>query len=137
MELKTTKENTTQVIRTDDGYKIIIDNEKGLFIYDDNAGINRIQFTQFVKLPEWLASAMRYAILEKIAEEKIEPIPDYGDLMTIENFKELCESQMFTDYDGSGYYSDGKIMTRIPASPFEITNGKIDDRWSHVVWFNK
>jgi len=65
-----------------------------------------------------------------------QPIPDYGDLMTVEAFNEACEETMFTDYDGHGYPSDGKMMDREvvvePSSRAIMLPGA-----THVVWFNK
>ena len=68
---------------------------------------------------------------------KLVPQPDYGDLFTIEEFKKHCEGGSFIDYDGSAYYATDKLMTRIAVTPSEIRNGKVDKRWSHIMWFNK
>jgi hypothetical protein len=39
----------------------------------------------------------------------MKPIPDYCDLMTIENWIDLCKDGVFIDYDGFGYFSDGEV----------------------------
>ena len=67
----------------------------------------------------------------------LEPQPDYGELCTIEDFIGYCETGSFIDYDGSGYYATETLMTRIEANPSDIKRGRVDKRWSHVMWFNK
>lgn len=62
---------------------------------------------------------------------KYKPIPKYGDLMTLKEFKESCINGFFTDYDGHGYYATDTQMSDIRV-PF---NGW-DNDWTHVVWFN-
>ena len=65
-----------------------------------------------------------------------QPIPDYGDLMTVEVFNEACEDMMFTDYDGHAHLSDGKMMDgEIVVSPSVRT--LLVCGASHIVWFNK
>lgn len=66
-------------------------------------------------------------------------IPEYGDVMTVEEFKQACESSLFVDYDGSGW----------PARNGKMQRGAADDRIkpsrlvdiptdaTHIVWFNK
>jgi hypothetical protein len=66
-----------------------------------------------------------------------EPIPDYGDLMTLDNFIHTCKNGCFNDYDGFGNYSDGEILSDIEVSPSDILHGNIRYEWTHVVWFNK
>jgi len=68
---------------------------------------------------------------------KFEKIPDYSDKMTIKEFTELVEGGMFIDGDGHGYYATETEMTDIAILPSMITNKNIDERWSHVIWFNK
>lgn len=63
-------------------------------------------------------------------------IPDYGDTFTMDEFIECCESHSFVDYDGYGYYSDGKLMYGL-VRPSDVIKGKINKSYSHVVWFNK
>lgn len=62
--------------------------------------------------------------------------PDYGDLMTVEQYRKYVESGMFIDYDGSGCpVRDGKMDGKIdiiPSSP-----ERIPDDATHIVWFNR
>lgn len=64
-------------------------------------------------------------------------ISERGHLMTLEEFIEDCESRCLIDYDGWGYYSDGKGMVTIPVFPSDVTEGDIDKTFTHVVWFNR
>lgn len=68
----------------------------------------------------------------------LEPIPNYGDLMTYPEFLENCQSESFIDYDGFGYYAtatgmddDKKIY---PSKALKTP----PPAWvTHVVWFNR
>jgi hypothetical protein len=66
-----------------------------------------------------------------------EPIPDYGDHMTLEEFTKSVQGGCFIDWDGSGYYATATEMSHIPARPSEIIEGSINKEFTHVVWFNK
>jgi hypothetical protein len=66
-----------------------------------------------------------------------EKIPDYGYKMTLKEFIEDVDYGTFVDYDGHGYYATETEMTDIVVFPSMIINKNIDERWSHVVWFNK
>lgn len=61
-------------------------------------------------------------------------IPEYGDLMTLEVWLELVEDGMFTDYDGTGYISDGKMYG---SEIFPSEKDRIPEGVTHIVWFNK
>lgn len=63
-------------------------------------------------------------------------IPDYGDVMTIEKFKEYVVNGMFIDYDGNGYpIKDGRMCDTICIRPSTV--GEIPIDATHVIWFNK
>jgi hypothetical protein len=65
-------------------------------------------------------------------------LPDYGDLITLEEFIGACESGTFIDSDGTGYYATETQMSNIPAYPSDIiVGGIIYDDYTHVMWFNK
>jgi hypothetical protein len=66
-----------------------------------------------------------------------EPIPDYGDHMTIEEFIDACHGGGITDHDGSACYATAKHMYDVPAVPSVIAAAGPDRRFTHVVWFNK
>jgi len=75
--------------------------------------------------------------VQKLQPVKLEDISEYGDKMTISEFIEAAYEGAFSDDDGIGYYATEDKMTRIVASPSSLSMGIFDDRWSHVVWFNK
>ena len=64
-------------------------------------------------------------------------IPSYGKLMTLKEFIENVKSGCFVNYDGYGYYSDGKEMSDELVRPSDVRNGGVNDKWTHVVWFNR
>lgn len=66
---------------------------------------------------------------------KMESIPDYGDIMTIDQFYENCKCGGFIDYDGFGYYATDKEMSNIVVRPHEYK--QLDWKWTHIVWFNR
>jgi len=81
-----------------------------------------------------------------------EPVPDYGDIMTVKEFTECCIDTSFIDSDGSGYYAvspcgvpeygkepckEELVVSRKRAYPSDLVGKKFDLRFSHVVWYNK
>lgn len=92
---------------------------------------------------------MRYGWMGLDTELKMQPIPDYGDLMTVEEFREDCESACFIDYDGHGNLATETEMTNIVIYPSDVTRqpdvltelaGAKHDPfhgYTHVVWFNR
>lgn len=69
----------------------------------------------------------------------IEPIPDYGDLFTLDEFMQACKEGCFVDYDGAGNYATSTQMTDIEIRPSDVTKctRPIYKEYTHVVWFNK
>ena len=60
------------------------------------------------------------------------------DVMTLEEWRACCDCGGFIDYDGFGYYSDGKVMwTDHTAHPSERNLVKPPEGTTHVVWFNR
>ena len=68
---------------------------------------------------------------------EMEPIPDYGDHMTMGKFVRYCKDGGFIDYDGSGNYATATEMSDISVSPSDIMSGVYRKDFTHVVWFNK
>lgn len=64
-----------------------------------------------------------------------EPVPDYGDLMTVEEFRAAVAAGYFNDYDGNGEASNGTHVGTWIIYPSEVD--KIPPGVTHVVWFNK
>jgi hypothetical protein len=64
---------------------------------------------------------------------------DGGDIMTLDEFVGCCEAGGFIDDDGIGYYSDSDKNYKVgnEVCPSDITSGRVDRKFTHVVWFNK
>lgn len=62
----------------------------------------------------------------------MEPIPDYADLMTLEDFTEYVRDGCFIEYDGDGYYA-----TATEESQINVWNEPPPDWATHVTWYNK
>ena len=70
----------------------------------------------------------------------INEIPSYGDLMTVEEFKENCECGGFTDYDGFGHPARIETLKDGKASKQRIYPSErnlIPNDATHIVWFNR
>jgi hypothetical protein len=74
-------------------------------------------------------------ILEASGVE-FDEIPNYGDLMTLEDFKEACECGAFIDYDGYGNYAFEDKVSNIETRPSKFLK-KRDNRFTHIVWYNR
>ncbi|MEG1008283.1 MAG: hypothetical protein RSF67_00405 [Clostridia bacterium] len=60
------------------------------------------------------------------------------DLMTFEDWSECVESGGFIDYDGSGFWSDGKyVYEDEDLYPSDIEDLIKNQKHTHVVWFNR
>ena len=67
----------------------------------------------------------------------MELLPDYGNLMTLEDFISNCGYGGFIDYDGFGEYATSTHTSNIRVIPSDIKAGKINREFTHVVWFNR
>lgn len=66
-----------------------------------------------------------------------ESVPDYGDLLTKEDFIKAVNTKCLIDYDGWGNYSNEKEMSNVEVYPSLFKRSGWDDRFTHVVWFNR
>ena len=74
--------------------------------------------------------------LEKIIN--LQPMPDYGDLYTIDEFLDHVKSGGITDNDGSAYAALADGRTSIEVSPRGVLYGQlIGTGFTHIAWFNK
>lgn len=70
----------------------------------------------------------------------MEPIPDYGDLMTIEEWLSAVDCGCFIDYDGYGNLAYEKEMSEVEVWPSMVKKGqfeKLRGDFTHIVWFNR
>lgn len=99
-------------------------------------GLDFKQFHEFFE-PEVSQLAEISRKMRLVQDYKLEEIPDYGDVMTLEDFIECCKSGGFIDYDGSGNYArDGK-MSNITIKASDVRHNTIRTDFDTVVWFNR
>lgn len=70
---------------------------------------------------------------------KTEPLPTYGDLMTLEDFVRRCKDGSFIDYDGFGNFATKTEMFRKEVHPSDVIKKdfKPKPEFTHVMWFNR
>jgi hypothetical protein len=62
------------------------------------------------------------------------PVPDYGELMPLANFRKACDEGWLISYDGSGHYATAHEMDR----DSDVWDGSSAPEWAtHVAWFNR
>ena len=74
--------------------------------------------------------------------EDKEPIPSYGDLMTIEEFKDTVDCGGFIDYDGYGHFAtEDHTMGITKVYPSEVKEDFLEmcreHKITHICWFNR
>lgn len=75
---------------------------------------------------------------EAFETPELTPFPEYGLVMTLEDFLEDVRNHSFVDGDGSGSYATSAGRSKMTVYPSDITSGKMPPAWAtHVVWFNK
>ena len=67
-------------------------------------------------------------------EYRMEPIPAYGDKMTIAEFYAQCDD-FLTMRDGSGNLATDTEMSNLDAHRYFLSN--VPPKFTHVIWFNK
>jgi hypothetical protein len=77
-----------------------------------------------------------YCVVVKISE-KMSPLPDYGDHMTLADFIKACQCGAFINYDGHGCYATATEMSQIIIVPSDVKEERINNNFTHVVWFNR
>jgi len=70
---------------------------------------------------------------------KFEPIPSYGDHMSIQKYLKNIEDRTFIPYDGYGYYATEDKISDVLASFDEYSIKKVisNKEFDYVVWFNR
>lgn len=67
---------------------------------------------------------------------KLYPHTEYGDLLTMKDWKSSVMTGEFIDYDGYGYYATEDKESHLVVRPSDLSKGRVDERWTHVMWFN-
>jgi len=72
-----------------------------------------------------------------LEDYKLTPLPEYGTLMSFEEFVIFSKNGILSDYDGSGRYATKDAESDIYIYPSDILSGEYRHDFSHVIWFNK
>jgi hypothetical protein len=79
-----------------------------------------------------------------VIEKPTYNVPDFGDLITVEDWLECVEQGGFIDYDGNGdlleKVGDDFYLIKADILPSMVTRGTLKDQLgeaTHVMWFNK
>lgn len=79
-----------------------------------------------------------------LKEAEQEPVPDYGDLMTVESFVENVGYGMFIDYDGHGDFATESHIWNVVVYPSDVTQNPkqflarcAEHGVTHICWYNK
>jgi len=67
----------------------------------------------------------------------LEPIPDYGDVMFLNEFIDNVKNGGLINYDGYGLYIIDNQMTDIEIYPSDVRNNHIREGFDTIVWFNR
>jgi len=70
----------------------------------------------------------------------LKPLPEFGDLYSIEGFMDLVKGRIVTDEDGSAYYATEEGISDIEAKPSVLLNGwpmTHTGEFTSIMWFNK
>lgn len=99
-------------------------------------GLNYQEYNELLNLySEELMEVSRAYRLVKTPDYN--DIPDYGDIMSLEDFVDNCNEGGFIDYDGSGsYIKDGK-ESNITILPSDVKHNSIRKDFTEIVWYNK
>lgn len=68
---------------------------------------------------------------------ELEPLPDYGTLMSLEEFIAYSKTGFLIDYDGYGRYATSDQASNIYVHPSDIVSGTYRHDFSYVIWFNR
>lgn len=67
----------------------------------------------------------------------LEPLPNYGVLHTLTEFKGMVRRGAVMDHDGYGFYATREQVSEHPARPSDIRAGRVNEDYAFVLWFNK
>jgi len=75
--------------------------------------------------------------LRLIRPYEVTDIPDYGEIMTLNQFKNICRNGGFIDSDGFGYYLEEDKVTDIVIYPSDVKHKSLRYELNRIIWFNK
>ncbi len=63
---------------------------------------------------------------------------DFGDLFTVPEFIQYCDTRSFIDSDGVGHLATATRESNVSIYPSEVRKTLTLNPWAtHVMWFNK
>ena len=68
--------------------------------------------------------------------EQVKAGQKFGEVLTINEFAELCDEGYINEYDGIGYFHDGENRTKISVWNEDLTWDEIQ-KFPYVIWYNK
>ena len=72
-----------------------------------------------------------------LEDYELESLPEYGTLMSFEEFVAYSKTGFLVNYDGTGRYATSDQASNICVFPSDILSGEYRHDFSHVIWFNK
>jgi hypothetical protein len=98
-----------------------------------------LSYSAFVKILDPYSKKIQKLSREKrlLMIPEFEDVPNYGDMMTLNEFIKNCKSGGFIDSDGYGNYIRDDKMSDINIYPSDIRENKYRTDFTHIVWFNK
>ena len=98
-----------------------------------------IPWPEFVKWAEPEIKKMDELSREKrmMMPYTLSDIPNYADVMPLNDFIDCCNSGGFIDYDGSGNYVLDGMETDITIHPSDVKHGAIRWEFDSVAWYNR
>jgi hypothetical protein len=105
---------------------------------DPNFTVTLMQSEIIYRIENDIATVLKHhEVLEGVYTD---PIPSYGDLLTIDHFRNAVDSGSFTNYDGGGRPAknvNGMMkMAKSEVRPSDWERDVYQDT-THIVWFNK
>jgi len=92
---------------------------------------------QMYMFKEWKAIAKLDRERRMIMPYKLSELPNYGDVMSLNDFIKCVKCGGFIDYDGFGnYVKDGK-ETDIVIQPSDVKYKAIRKDFDTIIWYNR
>jgi hypothetical protein len=87
--------------------------------------------------PEWTSLAILDREKRMIMPYKLSELPDYGDVMSLDEFIVCVNGGDFIDYDGFGYYVEHGKETNIMIVPSDVKHNSIRREFHTIIWYNR
>jgi hypothetical protein len=72
-----------------------------------------------------------------LEDYELEPLPEYGTLMSLEEFIAYSKTGFLINYDGHGRYATSDQASNICVYPSDVMLDIYRHDFSHVIWFNR